>query len=394
MQRRAHRIIALTTAAMLAGSVFCARPSAALAATYDELQQRVEEATSAYNDAMANVEKIQGQIDENEAKIAQIEGQLPEQRQRAADSLKTLYKMQQSSDGLIELLMSADNFNELVATIAYLDRIQSKNMTALDELAALNAELVEAKDTLNARKAQATQEADRAYQAQQDAIEAREEVVQQALAQAAAEQAQAEEALAQARKSAAEGKTFTNASGQQVAVSAPQTVTAPAEAVVTTKTDQSATPTQTPAAESTQQEQTQPMEQAPDQAQENSPAISERDAFVNEWAARIDNYLAGSPLGGHGRTFAEAAWDYGVDPRWSPAISCVESSMGLYCFKPFNAWGWGDSSWGDWDSAIRAHVSGLGRIYGYTNSTAAAQKYCPPTWKEWYSSVDAEMASI
>ncbi len=31
---------------------------------------------------------------------------------------------------------------------------------------------------------------------------------------------------------------------------------------------------------------------------------------------RIDSYLAGSPLSGQGATFAAAAWDYGVDPRF------------------------------------------------------------------------------
>jgi hypothetical protein len=115
---------------------------------------------------------------------------------------------------------------------------------------------------------------------------------------------------------------------------------------------------------------------------------------VSDWAARIDAYLAGSPLGGHGRTFAEAAWDYNVDPRWSPAISCIESSKGAICFRPYNAWGWGSSSWGDWDSAIRSHVAGLSAGYGYTISPSAAQKYCPPTWQDWYSSVLAEMNSI
>lgn len=364
---------------MVAGSVFCAHPARALAATYEELQQRVEEATSAYDEAMANVDQIQGEINENEARIDQIEAEMPAQREKAAESLKTLYKMQQSSNGLIDLLISADNFNELIATITYLDRIQSKNMTALEELASLDAELSEAQDTLNARKAQASQEADRAYQAQQDAIEAREEVVRQAIAQAAAEQAAAQAALAQAQQDAEAGKTFTNASGQQVAVSASQGAPTPAEA-----TAQPAANDPSPA---------QPEELAAPEEQV-APVASERDAFVAQWAPRIDAYLAGYPLGGHGKTFAEAAWDYGVDPRWSPAISCIESTKGLYCFKPHNAWGWGSSNWGDWDSAIRAHVSGLSDGYGYSLTPSAAKKYCPPTWQDWYSSVGSEMNKI
>ncbi len=121
---------------------------------------------------------------------------------------------------------------------------------------------------------------------------------------------------------------------------------------------------------------------------------SARDEFVKKWSGRIDAYLAGSPMAGHGKTFAEAAYDNGVDPRFSPAIANVESSKGLYCFKPHNAWGWGSSGWGDWDSAIRDHVAGLASGYGYTVSVSVAKKYCPPNWQFWYSAVLSNMNSI
>ena len=116
--------------------------------------------------------------------------------------------------------------------------------------------------------------------------------------------------------------------------------------------------------------------------------------FVNQWAGRIDAYLSGSPLSGQGATFAAAAWDYGIAPRFSPAISCVESSKGLYCFRSHNAWGWGSSSWDSWEEAINAHVRGLSRGYGYTVTVEGAKKYCPPNWEFWYSRVCAEMAKI
>ncbi|MCL2750903.1 MAG: hypothetical protein FWE96_07915, partial [Coriobacteriia bacterium] len=92
--------------------------------------------------------------------------------------------------------------------------------------------------------------------------------------------------------------------------------------------------------------------------------------------------------------FANAAYDYNVDPRWSPAIACLESSKGRYCFLPHNAWGWGQISWPDWETAIFAHVRGLSIGYGYTISIAAAQKYCPPNWEHWYNVVSSEMARI
>ena len=119
-----------------------------------------------------------------------------------------------------------------------------------------------------------------------------------------------------------------------------------------------------------------------------------RDAFVAEWSQRIDAYLSGSPLAGYGEVFARAAWDNGVDPRWSPAISDTESSKGKVCFLPHNAWGWGESSWDDWESAIKAHVAGLSRVYGYSVTPTAAAIYCPPNHVFWYSHTYEQMTWI
>lgn len=119
-----------------------------------------------------------------------------------------------------------------------------------------------------------------------------------------------------------------------------------------------------------------------------------KDAFVDTWGARIDAYLAGSPLSGKGRAFAEAAFEYGVDPRWSPAISNTESTKGRNCFQSHNAWGWMGSSWSNWDDAIWAHVKGLATGYGYTISLQAAMKYCPPTYESWYEKTINQMNLI
>lgn len=119
-----------------------------------------------------------------------------------------------------------------------------------------------------------------------------------------------------------------------------------------------------------------------------------KEAFVAEWTTRIDNYLAGSPLAGYGSVFAEAAWNNGVDPRWSPAISNTESSKGRNCFKYHNAWGWGQSSWGSWEEAINAHVAGLASGYGHTISVGNAKKYCPPTYLDWYEKTLSQMKLI
>lgn len=119
-----------------------------------------------------------------------------------------------------------------------------------------------------------------------------------------------------------------------------------------------------------------------------------KDAFVALWGERINRYLSGSPLSGKGNVFAEAAFDCGVDPRWSPAISNTESTKGRNCFKSHNAWGWMGSSWSNWDDAIWAHVRGLAEGYGYTISIEAAMKYCPPTYDSWYEKTITQMNLI
>lgn len=372
------RIAALAIAAGLGLSFV---PTTAYAATYEELQQQVEDATATYEQASANVDKIKGEIDANEQRIADLEAEMPAQRERAAESVRNLYKLHQSSNGLVDLLLSSEDWSEFLSTLTYLDRIQAHNMDELQVLADMNAELQQERDTLAARHAKASQEADRALQAQQEALAAREEVRLQAIAQAEAERAAAEAAIAEAAKEAEENKTFTNASGQQTDVSTPEDASPNVE-----DDEDEAEQTETPEDNTDTDEEEGQVEE--------EPIVSERDAFIAKWAPRIDAYLAGSPLGGHGQTFAEAAWDYNVDPRWSPAISCIESSKGAICFRPYNAWGWGSSSWSDWDSAIRSHVAGLSAGYGYTISTSAAKKYCPPTWQAWYSSVLSEMNSI
>ena len=128
-----------------------------------------------------------------------------------------------------------------------------------------------------------------------------------------------------------------------------------------------------------------------------------QDEFIDEWAPRIDAYLAGSPMAGTGESFARAAWLNCIDPRWSPAISTIESGKGAKCIRPFNAWGWGAadsdpknlaSEWSSWDEAINAHVKGLAYGYGYTISPGAAAAYCPSNHEHWYETTVSEMAKI
>lgn len=348
------RGLAAASALTVCALATLATPRTVLAASIDQIQQQIQETSAAYDEANARVESVQAQIEANEQRISQIEELLPGKRAAAADSIKMLYKMQQGTGGLLDLLLSSENFNSLIATIQYLDVIQSHNYDAVNELAALDAELQQTRSDLATQQAAAESDRQTAADALTAAKAARSELEQQMAEQAAAEEAERQAAIQEAQADAGSGdNTFTTGSGEQATVEVP--------------------------------------------AQPDPEPVdwqSQKDTFVAGWASRIDAYLAGSPLAGQGTTFAEAAWAYGVDPRFSPAISAVESSKGLYCFKPHNAWGWGSSSWDTWEAAIWDHVAGLASGYGGHLTYAAAKKYCPPNASRWYASVLANMERI
>lgn len=360
---RTNRTLGAATLACTAALALALCPLGARAALADaeadhadelqEVQGRINESNVDYEEAVARVEELQAQIDANEARIAELEQELPAQREEAAASMRSLYRMQQSSGGLVELLLSADNFNELLTTIQYLDVIQSHNASAVSDLVAASEELEQTRSALELQMQEAEAERDRAAEALAAATAARQELQARIEAQAAAEAAERQAAIEAAK--AEEGQTFVTESGNEAEVETPSEGSTGAGSIDWNMS---------------------------------------KEEFVSSWGARIDAYLAGSPLAGYGTTFAEAAWEYSVDPRFSPAISMVESSQGRYCYRPYNAWGWGGISWSSWEEAIWAHTAGLASGYGGTLTYAGALKYCPPNADNWYASVLANMQRI
>jgi len=372
MQKPARHLLALGIAASLAYGTIFAAPTTAFAATDAELAAEIERCSLEFADAQEKVDSLMVQIAENEERLAEIEAVLPDQREKTFNSVRTLYKFHQSGGGVLDLVLSANDFNQFLTMVQYLDIIQNHNYEEIDRLIQLQDELSIVSATLDAQRQEAEAERDRAAEALAEAEAAREEARQAALARAFAEAQQRQAAIEEAR--AHEGETFTTASGNEVQVQAPETDDV------------------TNGASSQEQEQQSAPEQEPTPAP--APTVDSREQYISTWAARIDAFNAGWPLAGYGRTFAEAAYDYGVDPRWSPAIARLESSSGTYCFASHNAWGWGDVDWPDWDTAIRSHVRGLASGYGYTLTWDAAQTYCPPNASYWYSVVSSCMYEI
>jgi peptidoglycan DL-endopeptidase CwlO len=116
-------------------------------------------------------------------------------------------------------------------------------------------------------------------------------------------------------------------------------------------------------------------------------------------ARAIDIYLTEveSPLVGFGRAFVSAGRTYGVDPFLVVSIAGKESSWGKHCFLPYNAWGWGDLSFKNWEDAIFNYTRGLSEEYikrGRTTPEVIAPIYCPPNHAAWARDVNSFYAEL
>jgi peptidoglycan DL-endopeptidase CwlO len=257
--------------------------------------------------------------------------------------------LQSNGGTLLDLMLTAQDFSDFLKAFEYLQIIEEQMLGSITKLNSSLSLLEETKSELATEKEEAILAQKEAETALEEAKAAR-EAAQEAARIAAEEEAaarEAEEAAAEAQDSSSDDSS--SSSGENIS---------------TTPND------------------------------DGADWSSDKETFVSSWGVRLDAYLSGSPLSGYGETFAAAAWDYGIDPRFSAAISTVESTKGTYCFRSYNAWGWGSVSWSSWEEAIYAHAKGLARGYGYTVSESGAKKYCPGNWQNWYNKVSSEMNKI
>ena len=135
-------------------------------------------------------------------------------------------------------------------------------------------------------------------------------------------------------------------------------------------------------------------------------------AFVGEWGKRINNWYrtrwAGSPLEGHGETYARAAYRVKFDPRFLPAVSGVEQSGGLVeSGLNGNYYGWAVFNSGIGEMATAAN--GIDNFIYYMLSDEAvfmgkpiyqntweelSEHWAWPNWQGWQSKVAGYMSEI
>lgn len=389
-----------------------------LQAQANEMIAQVEQAAQTYNQTLDDVQRISDEVSDNEALLAEIEAKLPEQRARTAASVKSLYLFQQSRGGLLDILLSSHDLSDFISTIRYFDSIHARNVEEIQALTELDDRLTQTQAELTAEHDAAQRMREKALQDLKDIREARSNVQEQInTIKAQAEAAKTEEAREQATivaaaASEAANKAVADLPAQVTQLTQPKAPAQPEpepEATQQPEPEQKSEPEKQPEVEQKPATEPEPATPEPEQTepeQTKSDGVTQPDVApiapavavsseVDSWAARIDAYLEGSPLAGYGQVFAQAAAEYGVDPRISPAISCVESGKGAVCFLPHNAWGWGSYSWPDWETAIHGHVSGFASGYGSTITLEGARIYASnDIYREWYTTVLSEMSSI
>lgn len=346
----------------------------------DELQQEVERTAAEYESALFQVEAAQNALVENRERLVELQESIPAQQKRSDAAARELYKIERQGSGIVEMLLSSSSFSDFLTNLEYVSRASEANIAEINRLHDMQSELEETQGALK----QSKRDADAHAQEASDALDAAKAARQEAQRRAQEEAQRQAEAEAAARAEEAQGSEVDEQAEDGDVDDGGAESDRDADEPAPSDDSQgegdggvsdNGEGVETPSAD-------------------GADWTSDQSAFVSEWAARIDAYLAGSPLAGQGQTFALAAWTYGVDPRWSPAISFTESSKGAACFAEHNAWGWGSESWSTWEEAINDHVRGLARGYGYTISIEAAQKYCPPNWQAWYDRTLEQMNLI
>ncbi len=395
--------VALTTGT--AGPAQAASNVDALKREATDLIARIDETTRNYQEASAELDELDAIIAENEAKSAEIEAQMPEQRARTAASIKNQYRFQQNSTGLLDLILSSEDFASFISALHYIDTINQRNAYEIHALNELQDALVQTQSSLKAERDALVAKTEEARNALEGARDTRTQI--QNWINAAAndtEKADRVQAVAQAvqeieasnaNKGNNESANNTNnnnsdATTQQASTPAPANTNTNDTPKPSDNSNQSAT---SAVVASIVEENTTPTP-APTTT-EPATSTNTTSSDGTDWAARINTYLEGTALAGHGADFAQAAETYGVDPRIAPAISGVESGWGQVCFKDHNAWGWGSQSWDSWESAIDNYVKGYSDIYGSGITLEGAEMYASnDIYDVWYETVLSEMDRI
>ena len=172
-------------------------PHVAWAESLEQLEEAAIKASDKYQAAQDKLDDLNKKIEDNNKKVADLEAQLPELREKCNVAIKSSYKMQRGQSSLLSLILSADDFNEFVTMLSYMDAVNSANVDGIERLAEAEADLKNTQKALEADKAKVTEETRNAKAAYDDA---------QAAASAARQKAQQDTARRKAAYEAEQAK--------------------------------------------------------------------------------------------------------------------------------------------------------------------------------------------
>lgn len=207
-------------------------PVSAMAATSEELQAQLDQASqqlmSLYGEAEQagyDLDNVTRDLNNTNDQITDLEGQISEQqaqlvtkKSQLCDILASQYKMGDET-GLLSLILSSDSFGDLVSNIHYANKISEQKQGAIKEVRELQESLEQNKSSLEEQRTQQEQlvadqqaKADSANQAAAQAQayydqlsdEVKQKLAEEETERRAAAEKEAQEAVAAAKKKAEE----------------------------------------------------------------------------------------------------------------------------------------------------------------------------------------------
>lgn len=213
-------------------------PVSAMAATSEELQAQLDQASqqlmSLYGEAEQagyDLDNVTRDLNNTNDQITDLEGQISEQqaqlvtkKSQLCDILASQYKMGDET-GLLSLILSSDSFGDLVSNIHYANKISEQKQGAIKEVRELQESLEQNKSSLEEQRTQQEQlvadqqaKADSANQAAAQAQayydqlsdEVKQKLAEEEAERRAAAEKEAQEAAAAAKKKAEEEEAASN----------------------------------------------------------------------------------------------------------------------------------------------------------------------------------------
>ena len=213
-------------------------PVSAMAATSEELQAQLDQASqqlmSLYGEAEQagyDLDNVTRDLNNTNDQITDLEGQISEQqaqlvtkKSQLCDILASQYKMGDET-GLLSLILSSDSFGDLVSNIHYANKISEQKQGAIKEVRELQESLEQNKSSLEEQRTQQEQlvadqqakadSANRAAAQAQAYYDQLSDEVKQKLAEEEAERRAAAEKEAQEAAAAAKKKAEEEAASNQ-----------------------------------------------------------------------------------------------------------------------------------------------------------------------------------